>query len=202
MKNLAYIKEALNPIFNMGMVILRGASPAETSSILRRWENLSLNEVEKAYIAGIVDGEGTIGLWRHHKNETASPMVTIANNSLDLLQWIQSKVGGNICSKKKRQAHHGDSYALSLKQDRAICFLNEIKSYLIIKKQQAELITGEYKTVTHRAGKYTPEMLVKKEALVAKIRKLNQRQISVFHNTPGSLAVEVKGEEIVHAIQK
>ena len=36
-----------------------------------------MNEVEKAYIAGIVDGEGTIGLWRHHKNETASPMVTI-----------------------------------------------------------------------------------------------------------------------------
>jgi hypothetical protein len=32
MKNLAYIKEALNLIFIMGRVILRGASPAETSS--------------------------------------------------------------------------------------------------------------------------------------------------------------------------
>jgi len=129
-------------------------------------------------------------------------MATIANNSLDLLQWIQSKVGGNICSKKKRQAHHGDSYALSLKQDRAISFLNDNKGYLIVKKQQAELITGEYKEVTHRAGKYSPEMLMKKEALVAKIRKLNQRQINVSYNTPGPLTVEVKGEEIVHAIQK
>jgi hypothetical protein len=161
-----------------------------------------LNEVEKAYIAGIVDGEGSIGLWRHHKNETHSPRVTVANNNLALLQWIQSKVGGVIVSKKKRQAHHGDSYAWSICQNRAIAFLNEIKGYLIIKKQQAELITGEYKAVTHRAGKYTPEMLMKKEALVAKIRELNKRQIKVSYNTPGSLTVEVKGEEIVHAIQK
>lgn len=161
-----------------------------------------MNEVEKAYIAGIVDGEGTIGLWRHHKNETHTPNVTVANNSLTLLQWIRSKVGGVIVSKKKRQAHHGDSYAWSIRQDRAISFLNEIKGYLIIKKQQAELITGEYKAVTHRAGKYTPEMLAKKAALVAKIRNLNQRQMNVSYNTPGSLAVEAKGEEIVHAFQK
>jgi hypothetical protein len=33
MTNLAYIKEALNLISIMGRVILRGASPAETSSI-------------------------------------------------------------------------------------------------------------------------------------------------------------------------
>ena len=161
-----------------------------------------MNEVEKAYIAGIVDGEGSIGLWRHHKNETHTPNVSIANNSLPLLQWIQSKAGGGIVSKKKRQAHHGDSYAWVLRQDRAISFSNEIKSYLIIKKQQAGLITGEYKAVTHRAGKYTPEMLIKKEALVAKIRKLNLRQMNVSYNTPGSLTIAVKGEEIVHAIQK
>lgn len=134
-------------------------------------------EVEKAYIAGIVDGEGTIGLWRHHKNEMHTPNVTVANNDLKLLQWIQSKVGGCISRKKKRQAHHKDSYAWSIRQDRAINFLNEIKSYLIVKRQQAELITGQYKAVTHRAGKYTPEMLRKKEALAAEISKLNQRQI-------------------------
>ncbi|MDE1921318.1 MAG: LAGLIDADG family homing endonuclease [Candidatus Omnitrophica bacterium] len=161
-----------------------------------------MDEVEKAYIAGIVDGEGTIGLWRHHRNETHTPNVTVANNSLTLLQWIKSKAGGGIVSKKKRQAHHNDSYAWSVRQDHAISFLNEIKRYLIIKRQQAELITGEYKAVTHRAGKYTPEMLMKKEALVAKIRKLNQRQMNVSYNTPGSLIAKIKGEEIVHAIQK
>ncbi len=96
---------------------------------------IPLEEVEKAYLAGIVDGEGTVTLMKHHKN----------------------------------------SYAWSVRQDRAIRFLDEIKKYLIIKKPQADLITQEYKSVTHRAGKYTPEMLDKKMRLVAKIRELNQR---------------------------
>jgi len=134
-----------------------------------------LDEVVKAYLAGIVDGEGTVTLMKHHKNETHIPFVGIANNNLKLLQWIKSTVGGNICSKKKRLPHHNNSYVLNIRQDRALRFINEIKKYLIVKRPQAELITKRYKTVTHRAGKYTPEMLLKKNELVAKIRKLNQR---------------------------
>lgn len=134
-----------------------------------------MKEVERAYIAGIVDGEGSIGLWRHHKNETHTPNVTVANNSLELLQWIRAKVGGTIVSKKKRLEHHQNSYAWSVRQDRAIRFLNDIKEFLIVKRPQAELIIKEYKAVTHRSGKYTSEMLKRKEVLVAKMTKLNQR---------------------------
>ncbi len=134
-----------------------------------------MDEVEKAYLAGIVDGEGTVTLMKHHKNETPIPFVAIANNSLKLLKWVKAKVGGLIASKKKRLPHHHDSYAWSVRQDRALRFLNEIKGYLIIKKPQADLITKKYKSVTHRAGKYTPKMLEQKMRLVAKIRELNQR---------------------------
>lgn len=134
-----------------------------------------MEEVEKAYVAGIVDGEGTVTLMKHHKNETHIPFVGIANNNLELLKWVKSLVGGNICSKKKKLPHHADSYVLNIRQDRALRFLNEIKQYLIIKRQQAELITAKYKSVTNRAGRYTPEMLAKKEELVAEIRRLNQR---------------------------
>lgn len=134
-----------------------------------------MEEVEKAYLTGIVDGEGTVTLTKHRKNETHTPNVIVANNNLGLLKWIKSKVGGLIVSKKTYKPHHQKSYAWSVRQDRAIRLLNEIKQYLIIKKPQAELITTCYKAVTHRAGKYTPEMLAKKNKLVAKIRKLNQR---------------------------
>ncbi len=136
---------------------------------------IPLDEVEKAYLAGIIDGEGTVTLMKHHKNETPTPYVSVANNNLGLLQWIKNRIGGTICSKKKRLPHHNDSYVWSARQDRAIRLLNDVKSYLIIKKPQADLITEQYKSVTHRAGKYTLEMLNKKMKLVAKIRKLNQR---------------------------
>ena len=134
-----------------------------------------MDEVEKAYLAGIIDGEGTVTLMKHHKNETPLPFIGIANNNLELLRWIKAKVGGNICSKKKRLSHHADSFVLNIKQDRALRVLNEIKKFLIVKRRQAELITEEYKKVTPRSGRYTPEMLAKKYMLVAEIRKLNQR---------------------------
>ncbi|MEW5758266.1 MAG: hypothetical protein AB1755_02170 [Candidatus Omnitrophota bacterium] len=134
-----------------------------------------LKEVEKAYLAGIVDGEGTVTLMRHHRNETHTPYVSVANNNLKLLKWIKIKIGGVVISKKKRMSHHNNSYAWYVCQNRAIDFLNEIKRYLIIKKPQADLITEKYKSVTNRAGKYTKALLNKKMRLVAKIRKLNQR---------------------------
>jgi hypothetical protein len=136
---------------------------------------IPLEKIEKAYIAGIVDGEGTVTLMRHHKNETPTPYVTVANNNLPLLKWIRSRVGGLILRKKKKEPHHKDSYTWVVCQDRVLRFLKEIKQYLIIKRQQAELITAKYKAVTNRSGRYTPKMLERKNRLVAKIRELNQR---------------------------
>ena len=47
-----------------------------------------MNETSKAYIAGIIDGEGSILLLRLHKNELPCPCVSIASTTLELLEWI------------------------------------------------------------------------------------------------------------------
>jgi hypothetical protein len=81
-----------------------------------------LVEVEKAYLAGIVDGEGTVTLMKHHQNETPTPYVSVANNSLKLLEWIKARVGGVIVSKKKSKPHYSNSYAWSVdKIGRSVC---------------------------------------------------------------------------------
>lgn len=135
-----------------------------------------MEKIEKAYLAGLVDGEGTVTLSRKHSNETPSPEVSIANNSLQLLGWVKNVVGtGKITSKRKNKPHHAQSYTWSIRDNKVISFLDEIKNYLIVKKQQAKLITKKYKACTPRNGKYTPEMLERKLQLVAQIRKLNQR---------------------------
>lgn len=136
---------------------------------------LPLKEIEKAYLAGIIDGEGTVTLTRQRKNQTATPSVSVANNNLKLLKWIKSLLGGTIISKKKRKVDHHDSYAWMIRYDSALRFLKEIRGFLIVKRPHADLILKKYKSVTHRAGKYTPAMYKKKMQLVAEIRKLNQR---------------------------
>ena len=135
-----------------------------------------MEEVEKAYLAGIIDGEGTVTLMRHHQNETPAPYVAISNNDLKLLHWVKKKIGaGTITTKPRREQHHKDSYTWCLRFDKAIAFLNSIKGYLIIKRRQADLIVKEYKSVTSRSGRYTPELLRRKIKLVAKVKELNQR---------------------------
>lgn len=136
-----------------------------------------MSEVEKAYIAGILDGEGTITLTKKHKNQTPSPQISVSNNSLALLQWIQSKVGcGRMVPKKKRSEHHNQSYIWYLDNvQKGIAFLNEIKDFLRLKRRQAELIVDNYKRVTPRNGRYTKEGYQQKMALVGEIHKLNRQ---------------------------
>jgi len=136
----------------------------------------SLDKTGRAYLAGIIDGEGTVSLLRKRSSETPSPNVSIANSNLPLLKWVKKNFGGCISTKRKYQPHHRQAYAWCLTHDKALRLLFEIKEFLIIKRPQADLILREYKSTTVRTGKYSPKMLKAKMKLVAKVRKLNQRE--------------------------
>ena len=80
-----------------------------------------MKPLEKAYIAGIIDGEGTITLVRKHQNENYSPEVSVANTNIGLLNWIKEKVGyGQIMKKPKRLEHHSTAYTWRIKCDKAL----------------------------------------------------------------------------------
>ncbi len=131
---------------------------------------------EKAYIAGIIDGEGTVTLSRAHVEELPAPKLSVANNSLELLKWIREKVGsGVIIKRSKREPQHKDHYVLDISNNWALDLLMDVKEYLIIKKPHAELLILRYKAVTSRNGRYTRELLAGKLQLVNEIRALNQR---------------------------
>ncbi|MEB6548828.1 LAGLIDADG family homing endonuclease [Heyndrickxia sporothermodurans] len=51
---------------------------------------------EASYVAGIIDGEGSITLTRMHEKENRRPCITIASTDKELLIYIQSITGGTI----------------------------------------------------------------------------------------------------------
>ena len=124
-------------------------------------------ETEKSYIAGIIDGEGSIMLQKFHSNEFHAPCVSIASTSLELLMWIKETIQkGTIISKKNYNPEvHKDCYSYVLKRNDAIYIIKEIYPYLIIesKRKRAELILRNYKALTPRNGRYSLEMLEAKE---------------------------------------
>ncbi|MGE4284279.1 MAG: LAGLIDADG family homing endonuclease [Clostridia bacterium] len=122
---------------------------------------------EKAYIAGIIDGEGSIMLIRFHRNQFPAPCVSVASTSLELLEYIKTKTGaGTIKSKKNyKPSKHENSYVYTVKYNNAIILLQEIEPYLIIlqKKLRAKMIITKYKQLTPRNGRYSKELLKSKE---------------------------------------
>ncbi|MDY0408842.1 LAGLIDADG family homing endonuclease [Paracerasibacillus soli] len=63
-----------------------------------------MKDWEAAYLAGIIDGEGSITLTRLHKNEYRRPCISISSNDMEMLQYIQ-KLAGEIFILRKITIH-------------------------------------------------------------------------------------------------
>jgi hypothetical protein len=135
-----------------------------------------MNSEEKAYIAGIIDGEGSIMLLTFHNNQFPSPCVSISSTTLELLEWIKNKVqAGTIKGKKNYNTdRHKNSYTYTLRYNDAINLLIDIEPYLVIesKKKRTQLLISQYKNITPRNGRYSEEMLMRKEKFYEEFIKI------------------------------
>jgi hypothetical protein len=122
-------------------------------------------EIDKAYLAGIIDGEGSLGYyWKRTKlHRQHRTMVTITNCDNNLMAWIKAKFGhvqSAFQSRKKGRSmrhvcHNWEVWG----NQRIRHFLVGILPYLIVKREQAELLLGLY-----------PETVAERKALARKIK--------------------------------
>ena len=122
-----------------------------------------MTETEKAYIAGIIDGKGSIMLQILNKGKNPSPCVSIDSTHKELLEYLKNVLKyGRIISKKNYNPEIcKDCYSFLVTYNNAIDLLKETYPYLLnpVKKQKAYLIFNKYKSITPRNGKYNEEML-------------------------------------------
>lgn len=122
---------------------------------------------QKAYLAGIIDGEGSISLVKLNRNKNHSPMISIASADKELLEWVQQITGcGRIIAKKNyRPGVHKNTFAINITYYDALRVLQDIEPYLVIerKRKRAKHILENYLSVTPRNGKYSSEMLQRKK---------------------------------------
>jgi hypothetical protein len=135
---------------------------------------IPMSDTKIAYLAGIIDGEGTISFMR--RGENFFPTVTIANTSHEMLEWCGKTVGlaYTICVKQPRSANHSVSYHLRWRFDAALRVAEMCLSSLIIKKEHAKLLL-RWKEVVRRNGRYTPGEFELRNSLIGMIRARNSR---------------------------
>ncbi|MGJ7920192.1 LAGLIDADG family homing endonuclease [Neobacillus sp. LXY-4] len=94
---------------------------------------------EAAYVAGIIDGEGSITLTRMHGQEFRRPCISIASTDLELLLYIQSLTGGVINNKKNYNPEkHKNSFTLYIKKKKdVIDTLQHISPFLRVNKKES-----------------------------------------------------------------
>jgi len=124
----------------------------------------ALNQTEAAYIAGLIDGEGTVTLTRKHKNENRQLCVSVSSTEKHLLDFVLHSTGtGKITGKRTSKQHHTPSFAYAVYNRQALDLLKQTFRYMkSYKRERAALILAEYLDVTPRNGKYTAELLARK----------------------------------------
>lgn len=131
-------------------------------------------DVEAAYAAGILDGEGSICITRNHSDRWPSPQVSVASNDRELLDWLRLRYGGSITTKQPRKPQHSIAYDWKLTDRRALHFLQIVKPYLVIERKirRCDLLLKAYIDCTPRNGRYTEDMRLKKQAFLDEFHSL------------------------------
>jgi len=138
-----------------------------------------LDPRDAAYIAGLIDGEGTITLSREHRNEDRRLVVNIASTERCLLQFVAECTGcRKITNKSIASDRHTPSFAYRLTNRQALELLRQVQPYLrSYKATRATLVLDRYLALTPRNGRYTASVKQARqdfEALFLATRKIGK----------------------------
>ena len=101
-----------------------------------------MKRTDLAYVAGIVDGEGYIGIatdGKKHGKQNLRLRVTVTSTDEWLCQYLRFAIGGGIILLKTRTVRQMPCWQWQISYKKASDFLKLIVPYMHIKKPQAEL---------------------------------------------------------------
>lgn len=113
-----------------------------------------------AYIAGIIDGEGYIGVTKWNtKNRKPfyKTRIIISNCNLDLLKHIQTIIPSRIEAKQRNKEHYNWTQGYNLVCRDMEKWLPKVIPYLFGKKKKAELALEATRLLKKRAYKTSEE---------------------------------------------
>lgn len=141
-----------------------------------------MKKIDLAYVAGIIDGEGTIGF---RKEKLASGnlcyrmRVSVRHTNEWLIRWLCFAFGGSIVKRKASKAVHKDTWQWCIQANQAAKFLRFIYPYLRLKRNQADVAlkfqANKRRFFTYRWKPKPTKELAVEEAQAILMRKLNMR---------------------------
>lgn len=163
-----------------GMSVHKSAADPETMIYLPRKEveaqrdsrfvralppQSQVSTADIAYWAGMIDGEGSIGIYRHRRSDRPGDkwriLLHVANTNRDVLEWGRNRFGGFVRCQPRVGESPGkwkDSYSWTLHGACACRHLKLVLPHMIIKKYRAELAIEFYEIALEQRQKSTKKL--------------------------------------------
>lgn len=148
-------------------------------------EQINLTKEDAAYLAGIIDGEGSILITKHRikKDGTRySPVVSAETTSEELAEWIAERCGGVIHHRRpratnfKKLCNPKEQFAWRCPTNRLESLLVQLEPFLLIKHKKALVLLDflQEGTFYFLGGQKLPMTIqIKREELRQRIKSLN-----------------------------
>jgi hypothetical protein len=144
-----------------------------------------LTEVDKAYLAGLIDGEGCIFISKYKGKNNTTPVyslrVVIALTDEDTINHWHRVTGAGCVHRDESRSRQRDNNSIAwqwiISQNDAVQFLQAVYDYLYMKKDQADTAFEFMRIKTDRSGRYgvvNEHITRKREAL--RLRLMDQKK--------------------------
>ncbi len=146
-----------------------------------------MTETEKAYIAGFVDGEGSIGIDIIKSKGKTVPhtfkvRVIVTNSNFSVMEWIKT-VTGYGCAYKYKKSYKENwkkVHRWQVVSGKARQFIGDIYPYLKVKKSIADVVLSLETSGRGMRGNDAIQYYKKQFSVYNKAKKLNRRGLPVI----------------------
>ncbi len=148
-----------------------------------------MNKLTASYLAGIIDGEGYVGVMKRKRYDDLSKkhyqaVIKVIMTDKELITWLKESFGGSFEVRKFDNFKWKTSYGWTMRGQKTKPILEKVLPYLRVKKQQAiyclQLLKIQEKIKRFRKidGTFlthTEEDLSKIIDIYSEMRKINKR---------------------------
>ena len=149
---------------------------------------MNIAEVDLAYIAGFLDGEGCIGYYdasqtSHNRPSYFHAAVNVCNTDPKVIFWLREVTGmgrSHIIRFKDGKRRTAYQWQIGRKQD-VIDFLSAIRPYLRVKGEQVDVLLAHLALeadYVKKHGSVTPEIVKSRQAISDMLKKMKRVAIS------------------------
>jgi hypothetical protein len=151
----------------------------------RKQVEITQSDVERAYAAGLIDGEGCIRLTSRGKDGGTTfrqgqytLMVEMTNTDEGMIRWLEVRFGGSVSySKESVEQNRKAKWHWRVAANKALYVLDAVWPYIRTKRQQAKLGRRFQRYAQYVGRRAGPRVQQLHERFYKEFRVLNKRGV-------------------------